>query len=115
MAGKSIKAISYIFEKTRKYLTLNYKYPEFSIGYRWVLRARCGYKFDARVAKAAKMIEEDCPERCPCCYRKNGNPRLEHWFSKYYIFLEFRMKYFKDIEKPYEKLFVISKILSNIK
>ncbi|KAG4100101.1 hypothetical protein H8356DRAFT_1422948 [Neocallimastix lanati (nom. inval.)] len=29
------------------------------IGFRWVLHARCGYKFDTRVAKAAKMIEED--------------------------------------------------------
>jgi len=38
------------FEKTREYLKLNYKYPEFSIGFRWVLRIRCGYKFDARVA-----------------------------------------------------------------
>jgi len=73
MVGKSIKAKTYKnnnFEKTREYLKLNYKYPEFNIGFRWVLRARCGYKFDTRVAKAAKMIEEDCPERCPCCYRK---------------------------------------------
>ena len=44
------------------------------------------------------MIEEDCPERCPCCYRKNSNPRLEHWFSKCHLFREFRMKYFKVID-----------------
>jgi len=112
MAGKSIKAKAYKnnnFEKTREYLKLNYKYPEFSIGFRWVLRARYGYKFVARVAKAAKMIEEDCPERCPCCYRKNSNPRLEHWFSKCYLFREFRMKYFKDIEIFYEIFYIISK------
>ena len=39
MAGKSIKAKAYKnnnFEKTREYLRLNYKYPEFSIGLRWV-------------------------------------------------------------------------------
>ena len=90
LAGKSIKAKAYKnnkFEKTREYLKLNYKYPEFSIGFQWVLRAICGYKFDALVAIAAKMIEENCPERCPCCYRKNSNPRLEHWFSKCYLFL----------------------------
>jgi len=112
MAGKSIKAKAYKnnnFEKTREYLKLNYKYPEFSIGFRWVLHARCGYKFNAHVAKAAKMIEEDCPERCPCCYRKNSNPRLEHWFSKCYLFREFRMKYFKDIEILYEIFYIISK------
>jgi len=112
MAGKSIKAKAYNnnnFEKTREYLKLNYKYPEFSDGFRWVLRARCEYKFDARVAKAAKMIEEDCSERCPCCYRKNSNPRLEHWFSKCYLFREFRVKYFKDIEILYEIFYIISK------
>ena len=77
MTGKSIKTKAYKnnnFEKTREYLKLNYKYSEFSIGFRWVLRARCGYKFDARVAKTAKVIEEDCPKRCPYCYRKNSNP-----------------------------------------
>jgi len=55
------------------------------------------------------MIEKDCPERCSCCYRKNCNPRLEYWFSKYYLFREFRMKYFKDIEILYEKFYIISK------
>jgi hypothetical protein len=72
-------------------------------------RARCRYKFHARVAKAAKMIEEDCPERCPCCYRKNSNPLLEHWFFKCYLFREFRMKFFKDIEILYEIFYIISK------
>jgi len=46
---------------------------------------------------------------CPRCYRKYRNPRLEHWFSKSYLFYEFQMKYFMDIEKLYEKYFVISK------
>jgi len=115
MAGKSNKAKAYKnnnFEKTREYLKLSYKYPEFSIGFRWVLCARCGYKFDARDAKAAKMIKEDCLERCPCCYRKNSNPRLEHWYFKYYLFREFRMKYFKDIEILYEIFYIISKYCS---
>jgi len=34
---------------------------------------------------------------------------LEHWFSKCYLFREFRMKYFKDIEILYEKYIIISK------
>jgi len=49
---------------------LNYKYPEYTIGFRWILHARCGYTFDARVAKVANRIEDDCPERCHCYYRK---------------------------------------------
>ena len=57
MAGKSIKAKAYKnnkFEKIRDYLKLNFKYPEYSIGFRWVLHVRYGYKFDACVAKATK-------------------------------------------------------------
>jgi len=33
----------------------------------------------------------------------------DHWFSKCYLFREFRMKYFKDIEILYEKFYFISK------
>ncbi|KAG4094615.1 hypothetical protein H8356DRAFT_1427789 [Neocallimastix lanati (nom. inval.)] len=59
-----------------------------------------GYKFDARktVLKGILIVKE-----------KNGNPRLEHWFSKCYLFREFRKKYFKDIEILYEKFYIISK------
>jgi len=49
------------------------KYPEFIISFRWALRDRCGYKFDARVAKATNTVEDDCQERCPCCYRLDWN------------------------------------------
>ena len=58
------------FEKTRDYLNFNFRYPEFSIGFRCVLHARCGHKFDIRVAKAANRIEDDCTEWCPCGCRK---------------------------------------------
>ena len=44
-----------------------------------------------------------------CCYREYSNTRLEHWFSKCYLFREFRIKYSMDMEKLYEKLFIISK------
>ncbi|KAG4102859.1 hypothetical protein H8356DRAFT_1359010 [Neocallimastix lanati (nom. inval.)] len=54
------------------------------------------------VNKVSKMIEDYRTKRCPC-YRKNNNPLLEYWFSKCYLFGEFRMKYFKNIEILYEK------------
>ncbi|KAG4092974.1 hypothetical protein H8356DRAFT_1338097 [Neocallimastix lanati (nom. inval.)] len=92
---------------------INKKYPEYSIGFRWVLLTRYGYKFNARVVKAANRNEDDCPDRCPCYIRENSNPRLEHWFFKCYLFHEFRMKYFMDIEKLYENFYVISKYYMN--
>ena len=37
---------------------------------------------------------------------------MEHWFSECYLFHEFLIKYFKDIEKLYENFFEISKYYS---
>jgi len=70
MAGKSIKTKTYKynkFEKTRGHLKLNFKYPEYSIGFWWAFHTRCGYKFDVHASKAANMTEDNYPERCPCC------------------------------------------------
>jgi len=61
---KSIKAEFYNkqnFIATNKYMDLCYDYPELSLGFQGILKARCGYKLDARVAKAAKLITSDCP------------------------------------------------------
>ena len=58
--------------------------------------------------KSAKMIEEDYPERCPCCYRKKIV--ILDWnigFLNVIFSVEFRMKYFKDIEVLYEKIFFL--------
>jgi hypothetical protein len=44
------------YERTRDYLKLNFKYPKYSIGFRWLLRARCRYKFDARPVWNAVLI-----------------------------------------------------------
>jgi len=38
--------------------------------------SKYGYKFDARVVKAANMIEDNFPDRCLCCYKENSNPRF---------------------------------------
>jgi len=54
-------------------LDLKKAYPEFSIGlsiFRWVLRVKYEYKFDARVGK------DDCLERCSFYYRKNSKSSI---------------------------------------
>jgi len=56
---KSIKAEFYdkqVFITTNKFMDLCYDYLELSLGFQGILKARCGYKLDARVAKAAKLI-----------------------------------------------------------
>ena len=41
-------------------IKLCYEYPDLSYGFYWLLRARSGYRLDARIAKAAKIIESKC-------------------------------------------------------
>jgi len=48
-------------QKTRDNPKLNFKHPEYNISFRWVFYIS---NVDINVVKAAKMIEEDCPERC---------------------------------------------------
>ncbi|OUM56926.1 hypothetical protein PIROE2DRAFT_18257, partial [Piromyces sp. E2] len=46
---KSIKADNYIenkFEETRGYYKLNLEFPQYTKGFHWLLKARCGYKLD---------------------------------------------------------------------
>jgi len=54
-----------------------------------ILKARCGYKLDARVTKAAKLITSDCPNYCPCC--NSGTQTIEHWLIKCSTFLRIRL------------------------
>ncbi|ORX81450.1 subtilisin-like protein [Anaeromyces robustus] len=52
--------------------------------FRWILRARCGYKIDARVAKAAKLVDIICPNCGPCYFHSynssfnNGNNSISN-------------------------------------
>ena len=70
MKINSIKAEFYDknkFEETSKFIKLCYEYPDLSYGFYWLLRARSGYRLDARIAKAAKIVDQMCPNFCPCC------------------------------------------------
>ena len=89
------------FEKSRGYLRLNLEYPEFSRGFRWLLRARCGYKIDASVAKAAKLVNNSCSNFCPCCYNISSRQRIDHWFISCFLFKEFRSKYFSSLNSHF--------------
>ena len=41
------------------------------------MRSRSGYRLDAKVAKAAKIIDQVCPNYCPCC--KSNKQWIKHW------------------------------------
>jgi len=97
MIGKSIKAYKKNkFEKTRDYQKINFTCPEYSTGFRWVLRARCVYKNSMFVLpKPPIELKTTVQERCSFCYRENSNPQLEHWVSKNCnLFREFQNEIF---------------------
>ncbi len=94
MKKKSIKAKFYEenkLEETSNYMKLCYEYPNLSYGFNWLLRARSGYKLDARVAKAAKLIDPVCPNYCPCCH--NEFQGINHWLIKCPFFNSIRSKF----------------------
>ena len=89
---KSIKAEFYDkqnFIATNKFMNLCYDYPELSLGFQGIFKAHCGYKLDARVAKAAKLITAGCPNYCPWC--NSGTQTIEHWLIKCPAFLRIRL------------------------
>ena len=56
------------------------KYPQFSLGFSWIIRLRCGYKYNITIAIRRGRVSEDCPKSCPCC--GEGNQSFEHWIFK---------------------------------
>ena len=64
-------------KKHQNFIKLCYEYPDLSYGFYWLLRARGGYRLDARIAKAAKIIDQMYPSFCPCC--KSNKQWIRHW------------------------------------
>jgi len=94
MKINSIKAEFYDenkFEETSDFIKLCYEYPELSYGFYWLLRARSGYRLDAKVAKAAKIIDQVCPNFCPCC--KSNKQWIKHWLIECPSFNPIRSKF----------------------
>ena len=89
----SIKAEFYDknkFKETSKFIKLCYEYPDLSYDFYWLLRARSGYRLDVRIAKAAKIIDQMCPNFCPCC--KSNKQWISHWLIDCPFFNHIRSK-----------------------
>jgi len=57
----------------------------------WLLKLRCGYRFDSVVAKAANIVKDTCPATCPCY--NSGHQTFEHWLLECPMFDYHRSKY----------------------
>jgi len=68
--SKAKKAIIYKendFGFTSEIRNLTFQYPKYQLGFFWISRIRCGFKFDINISIKRKIVSEDCPKCCPCC------------------------------------------------
>jgi len=56
---------------------LTFQYPKYQLGFFWISRIRCGFKFDMSISIKRKTLSEDCPKCCPCC--GVSVPSFSHW------------------------------------
>jgi len=41
---------------------LSLKYPQFNFEFSWIIRLRCGYKYNTTIAIRMGRVSEDCPK-----------------------------------------------------
>ena len=64
----SIKAVPYSenqLEHSSGFSKLENEYSDLAYEFNWLLKLRCGYKFDSIIAKAANIVKDTCPDTCP--------------------------------------------------
>ena len=72
---------------------LTFQYPKYQLGFFWISRIRCGFKFDISISIKRKIVSEDCPKCCPCC--GVSVPCFSHWIFSCKELENFRNNLFK--------------------
>lgn len=113
---------------------LTFQYPKYQLGFFWISRIRCGFKFDISISIKRKIVSEDCPKCCPCCgvsvpsfshwifackelenYRNKSLPFLDDLFLKFAMIIEQKsLDVSTDSEKDYDNniyYFILSALL----
>ena len=55
---------------------LTFQYPKYPLGFFWISRIRCDFKYDISISIKRKIVSEDCP-KCCLCYGVSV-PRFSH-------------------------------------
>jgi len=71
------------------------------------MKARNGYKLDAKVAKASNIANESYPNYCPCC--KSWCQTIEHWLIDSPFFNSTRSKFSTSLDTIL--IFIINEVL----
>jgi len=78
--SKDKKAIIYKkndFRLISEIKDLKFQYPKYQLGFFWISRIRCGFKFEIRISIKRKIVSVECPKCCPCC--GVSIPSSSHW------------------------------------
>jgi len=92
-SSKAKKAIIYKendFGFISEIRNLTFQYPKYQLGFIWISRIRCGFKFDIIISIKRKIVSEDCPKCCPCC--GVSVPSFSHWIFAYKELENYRNK-----------------------
>ena len=58
------------FSNNKAIIMFSLKYPQFNLGFSWIIRLRCGYKYNTTIAIRMGRVSEDCPKSCPLLWRR---------------------------------------------
>jgi len=78
---------------------LSLKYPQFNLGFSWIVLLLCGYKYNTTIAIRMGRVLEDYPKICPSC--GEGNQSFEHWIFKCNALASFRWNSLNFIDDLY--------------
>ena len=78
---------------------LSLKYLQFSLGFFWIGRIKCGFKFDVKTYVKSNLVSENCPTCCPCCGESNSIPSFTHWILLCPKFEEFRQHFIPFVDE----------------
>ena len=67
----------YKFCDSKHIIMLGYEYPHINLGIKWIIRLRCGYIYNSKIAYKSGKVSKECPSYCPCC--QQGEQSFEHW------------------------------------
>ena len=59
------------FSDNKAIIMLSLKYPQFNLGFSWIIRLLCGYKYNTTIAIIMGRVSEDYPKTCLCCGEDN--------------------------------------------
>ena len=48
------------YSNNKAIIMLSLKYPQFNLGFSWIVRLRCGYKYNTTIAIRMGRVSEDC-------------------------------------------------------